>query len=151
MKTGTYRKVDASVRNEEREKIFDSFRDEHNCLNHLLANRVINEGIDLPIANTVILHESVSNLRILIQRFGRALRVWNNDRSIITTILIFLELHQKRELNKLITLINEIETEQIKRTGFTKIVSVRKAYKDDNEPSDTIPIQAVPQLAARRT
>jgi len=139
LKTGSYAKVSGNTKREKRQEIFNTFQDENSGLNHILSNRVLNEGVDLPIANTVVFHETIGDFRIVTQRIGRGLRVHEGSDA-ITQVLFFLESNQRRDINNILYFIDEIDREKEKH-GLKKTHSHnKKAKKHNNEPTDEMPI-----------
>jgi len=141
----SYYAVPGNVGRDKREIVFEAFRREDSRLNHLLANRVLNEGIDLPITNTLIFHECVGDFRTVSQRFGRGLRVYDGNDTDITIIMLFVNENKRNQIHAVDELINQVEYESKKAGKKADEKSIRtiksKTYeKHDNDPTDDVPI-----------
>jgi len=82
------RKFFGQMNREEREKVFEIFKD--GDIQFLVAIKCLDQGIDLPSCNSAIILTSSRNPREFIQRRGRILRLHpDKERAIVHDIMVF--------------------------------------------------------------
>ena len=140
LKSDSYAFIEGSVKKNDRERYFKDFIKEDSGLNHLVANRILNEGIDLPITNSLIFHESVGDVRTITQRFGRGLRVWEGNKDQKTLIMFFVDSENINQMKQINDFIYDIK-EEAKNSGISIVRNTNsRTVKEDSEPTEELPV-----------
>lgn len=141
LKHGSFQFIEGRTPKKNREQYLDDFRREDSGLNHLIANRVLNEGIDLPITNSLVFHESVGDIRTITQRFGRGLRIWEGSKNQKTLIMFFVDSNDKRHMNQIKNFVYGLQIEAKKKNQDIIIRTNIKNMKKASEPDEEMPVK----------
>ncbi|HRY74428.1 MAG TPA: DEAD/DEAH box helicase family protein [Candidatus Dojkabacteria bacterium] len=118
-----YHPISFDVSLDKRQEIFNQFNNPDSGVDHLFSCRILNEGIDLPIANTLIFHENVGGFRTFNQRLGRGAR-----------------LHETKEWTDVVMFINSANEEQmLDVTNFIDEVKECQESKKYRESEKKVP------------
>ena len=120
-----YSEITSRISNKKRERILNDFRIKGSNTKHILSNRILNEGIDLPITNTLIFHENVGGFRTFSQRLGRGLRVYGT-KQITTKVAMFLDIKSMDSMEAVDNFIREVEQSRKVFLKTRKNVNTRK-------------------------
>ncbi len=130
-----YSEISSRVQSSERQKALKIFSDENSKLTHLISNRCLNEGIDLPITNILVFHETSGGFRTLTQRMGRGLRIWEGNKDITTTIMMFIDRDKQSDVEAMSDFIDEIkyENQKIIKDKETSLEPIKIDYVDGTD------------------
>ena len=93
---------------EERQEIYRKFNDVNSGVDHLFSSRILNEGVDLPICNTLVFHENVGGFRTFNQRLGRGLRKWHANPDIITDVIMFINSEDEYNMREVVRFVDKV-------------------------------------------
>jgi superfamily II DNA or RNA helicase len=65
-------------KSEDRNSVFERFKNEHEKISIICNVRILSEGVDLPSANMWVFMDSKKSRREIIQNVGRVMRRWSN-------------------------------------------------------------------------
>jgi superfamily II DNA or RNA helicase len=103
----SYHPISFDVSLKKRKELFDEFNKVDSTVSNLFSCRILNEGIDLPIANTVIFHENVGGFRTFNQRVGRGARIHSTKEH--TDVLMFINSKNEEQMMDVTSFVKEIE------------------------------------------
>ena len=77
---------------EEREKIYRRLEDRLDPLNWVFVSDILNEGVDLPVVNSVLFLRPTESATLFLQQLGRGLRLFAETE--VLTVLDFVGHHR---------------------------------------------------------